>query len=52
MGQVFTVAFGTALSLVVGQRVAAVDWGALLLGAFFLLDAGYWFATGEFLVPI
>jgi hypothetical protein len=29
-----------------------VTGAALLVGAFFVLDAGYWFATGEFLVPI
>lgn len=28
-----------------------VTTAALLVGAFFLLDAGWWFATGEFLVP-
>lgn len=28
-----------------------VTGAVLLVGAFFLLDAGWWFATGEFLVP-
>jgi hypothetical protein len=33
----------------VGRLVTAA---ALLVGAFFMLDAGWWFATGEFLVPV
>ena len=33
----------------VGRLVTAA---ALLVGAFFLLDAGWFFATGEFLVPV
>ncbi len=33
----------------VGRLVTAA---ALLVGAFFVLDAGWWFATGEFLVPV
>ena len=34
-------------------QAAEEDYRAmiLLVGAFFLLDAGWWFATGEFLVP-
>lgn len=28
-----------------------VTGAVLLVGAFFLLDAGWWFVTGEFLVP-
>jgi hypothetical protein len=33
----------------VGRLVTAA---ALLVGAFFVLDAGWWFATGEFLVAV
>src|SRR3712207_3460668 len=33
----------------VGRLVTAA---ALLVGAFFVLDAGWWFATGEFLVTV
>jgi hypothetical protein len=33
----------------VGRLVTAA---ALLVGTFFVLDAGWWFATGEFLVPV
>ena len=33
----------------VGRLVTAA---ALLVGTFFVLDAGWWFATGEFLVQV
>jgi hypothetical protein len=33
----------------VGRMITAA---ALLVGAFFVVDGGWWFATGEFLLPI